>query len=164
MKCVTYIGKNTNCPLHASGRYAFHRLPFGISSAPEIFSKAMMRVLAGIPGVICHMDDILVYGKDEESHIAARKAVLTRLQTSGLALNKKMCEFNNSSLTFLGYVIDGVGVKPDSNKVKAIRDLPDPTCKSDLRRLNGMLNQLAKSIPHLATFNVPMREQLETSG
>ena len=68
------------------------------------------------------MDDILVYGKDEESHDAARKAVLTRLQTSGLTLNKKMCEFNSSSLTFLGYVIDGVGVKPDGNKVKAIRN------------------------------------------
>ena len=91
------------------------------------------------------MDDILVHGKDKESHDAALKAVLTRLQTSGLTLNKKKCEFYKSSLTFLGYVIDGVGVKPDGNKVKAIRNLPDPTYKSDLRRLNGMLNQLAKS-------------------
>ena len=68
------------------------------------------------------MDNILVYGKDEESQDAALKAVLTRLQTSRLTINKKKCEFYKSSLTFLGYVIDGVGVKPDGNKVKAIRN------------------------------------------
>ena len=111
-------------------RYAFNRFPFGIPSEPEIISRTMMRVLAGISGVIYYMDDILVYGKDDESHDTALKAVLTRLQTSGLTLKKK-CEFNKSSLTFVGPVM--VGVKPYSNKVKAIRDLPGPICKSNLK-------------------------------
>ncbi|GBN71415.1 hypothetical protein AVEN_10637-1 [Araneus ventricosus] len=41
------------------GRFRFQRLPFGISSAPEHFQRRMSQMLEGIPGTICHMDDIL---------------------------------------------------------------------------------------------------------
>ena len=47
-----------------SGRYCFRRLPFGITSAPEIFMRKMKEVLEGLDGVFVYMDDILVYGKD----------------------------------------------------------------------------------------------------
>ena len=35
------------------GRFCFHRLPFGISSAPEIFQRLMSQMLAGLPGTVC---------------------------------------------------------------------------------------------------------------
>ena len=52
------------------GRYAFNKLPFGILSAPELFQKRINRILEGLNGVICQMDDILrlVCGKDQEEH------------------------------------------------------------------------------------------------
>ena len=40
------------------GRYCFNKLPFGISSAPEFFQKQMSNILEGLPGVLCHLDDI----------------------------------------------------------------------------------------------------------
>jgi len=50
------------------GRFCFNKLPFGISSAPEIFQRQMNEVLSGLPGVLCHIDDILVYGQDAAEH------------------------------------------------------------------------------------------------
>ncbi|CAB3997403.1 Hypothetical predicted protein [Paramuricea clavata] len=44
------------------GRYQFKKLPFGISSAPEVFQKAMTTMLKGLDGVECITDDILVWG------------------------------------------------------------------------------------------------------
>jgi len=45
------------------GRYHFNRLPFGISSAPEHFQNMMVtEVTAGLEGVVCHMDDLLIWG------------------------------------------------------------------------------------------------------
>lgn len=41
------------------GRYCYRRLPFGISSAPEHFQKIMQKILAGLEGMECQMDDIL---------------------------------------------------------------------------------------------------------
>ena len=46
------------------GRFCFNRLPFGISSAPEIFQRTMSDILDGLNGVICRMDDILIYGRN----------------------------------------------------------------------------------------------------
>ena len=43
------------------GRFAFKRMPFGISSAPEFFQKEMEKILEGVEGVVCIMDDILVF-------------------------------------------------------------------------------------------------------
>ena len=44
------------------GRYYFQRMPFGISSAPENFQRQMTTILEGVEGVLCHMDDVLVFG------------------------------------------------------------------------------------------------------
>ena len=46
------------------GQYCYTRLPFGISSAPEHFQKSIQRILEGLLGVKCQMDDIIVYGSN----------------------------------------------------------------------------------------------------
>ena len=50
------------------GRYCFRRLPFGISSAPEVFQRKMSEILSGLEGVLCLIDDVLVIGKDLGEH------------------------------------------------------------------------------------------------
>ena len=50
------------------GRYCFNKLPFGISSAPELFQKRMSILLEGLDGVVCLMDDVLVVGKNQHEH------------------------------------------------------------------------------------------------
>ncbi|KAJ8405642.1 hypothetical protein AAFF_G00316220 [Aldrovandia affinis] len=44
------------------GRYSYNRLCFRISSAPEHFQKRMQQVLEGLEGVLCQMDDVLIWG------------------------------------------------------------------------------------------------------
>ena len=48
------------------GRYCYRFVPFGITSAPEIFQRRMSEVLSGIDGAETIMDDILVYGHTVE--------------------------------------------------------------------------------------------------
>ncbi len=50
------------------GRYCFNKLPFGICSAPEHFQKRISRILEGLDGVLCLMDDVLVFGSNKEEH------------------------------------------------------------------------------------------------
>ena len=40
-------------------RFAFNRIPFGISSVPEIFTCTISVILQGLDGDMCHMDDTL---------------------------------------------------------------------------------------------------------
>ena len=71
------------------GRYCFNRLPFGISSAPELFQKRMSITLEGLEGVTCLMDDILVHGSSQEEHDRRLIATLERLQKSHVTLNRE---------------------------------------------------------------------------
>ena len=50
------------------GRYRYLRLPFGISSAPEVYSQAMRRMFEGMNNVDTSMDDIIVWGKTRQEH------------------------------------------------------------------------------------------------
>ena len=142
------------------GRYCFNRLPFGISSAPEIFQRAMSRILEGLDGTVCHMDDILIHGETQEIHDSCVRKVLQRLKDAGVTLNDK-CEFSKQRMKFLGHVISENGVEADPEKTKAIREFPRPTTVTELQRFNGMVNQLAKFLPNLATINEPLRQLLK---
>ena len=42
------------------GLYQYQRLPYGVASAPAIWQRAMDKVLQGIEGVQCYLDDILL--------------------------------------------------------------------------------------------------------
>lgn len=58
------------------GRFCFNKLPFGISRAPKLFQKRMSTMLEGLQGVLCLMDDVLVYGQDQENHDEKLQAML----------------------------------------------------------------------------------------
>ena len=48
-------------------RYFFNVLPFGSTSAPELFQCRMSVMLQGLQGVVCMMDDVLIFGKNNRS-------------------------------------------------------------------------------------------------
>ena len=143
------------------GRYMFRRLPYGISSAPEHFQKRMDKELTGLQGVLCHMDDILVIGKDKEEHDERLVKVLNRLKDSGITLNQDKCVFSTTRLHYLGQVIDADGIRKDPAKVKAIIEMPDPKDVPDVRRFLGMVNQQMKFLPNLAEITKPVRDLLK---
>ena len=142
------------------GRYCFRRLPFGITSAPEHFQRRMSEMLVGLDGVVCLMDDVLIYGETQEQHDNRLDKVLQRLQKSGLTLNADKCQFSCNQLPFLGQVLTQEGVKADSDKVVAIQKVATPQNVGDIRRFLGMVNQMGKFIPNLAEKTRPLRELL----
>ena len=116
----------------------------------------------GLPGLLCLMDDVLVYGSDRHEHDTHLDAVLTRIQNAGITLNKDKCEFAKNSITFLGHVINSDGVSPDPKKTSAISSMKQPANVSELRRFLGMVNQLGKFSPNIAELSQPLRELLST--
>lgn len=143
-------------------RYCFRRLPFGITSAPEIFQRKMTETLQGLQGVAVYMDDIVVHGKDMEEHDLRLQKVLERVESAGLKLNKEKCKLRQKQLSFLGQVVDAAGVRPDPAKVQAIRELAAPENVHELKRVLGMVNYLGKYVPNLSTVGQPLYELLRS--
>uniref|UniRef100_A0AAR2KV96 Reverse transcriptase/retrotransposon-derived protein RNase H-like domain-containing protein n=1 Tax=Pygocentrus nattereri TaxID=42514 RepID=A0AAR2KV96_PYGNA len=103
-------------------------MPFGISSAPEIFHRAMESIIEGDDGVRVYVDDIVLWGSTLPQH--------------------------NERLTKLSEF----GVEPDRAKVQAILDMPRPTDKKADLRVMGMINFIGKFIPNLSSRTMHLRE------
>ena len=146
------------------GRFCFNRLPFGISSAPEHFQRRMSTILDSISGVLCNMDDILVYGENKTVHDRRLIRVLECLKEAGVTLNDQKCEFSKTSIKFLGHIVSDQGIEADPDKIDAIVNMSPPTDITSLRRFLGMINQLAKFLPNLAKITKPLRELLVKSN
>jgi transposase InsO family protein len=142
------------------GRYSFNKLPFGISSAPEHFQRRMSQILAGQDGVLCHMDDALIFGSTQQEHDERLHAALSKIQDAGLTLNANKCEFNKEEIHFLGHVINRQGISPDPQKTEAVRSMEKPRSPTELRRFMGMVNQLGKFSSKIAELSQPLRELL----
>ena len=143
------------------GCYCYRRLPFGINSGPEHYQLQIHKILQNTPGVICLMDDIVVYGCTEDDHDSQLDIVLKKLSSAGITLSKEKCSFKQSEISFLGQIIGANGVRGDPQKVQAIIDLPQPQDMSEMRHVLGMVNQLGKLIPDLATVTDPLRALLK---
>ena len=57
-------------------------MPFGLINAPTTFHAMMNTILRDFldHGVVVYLDDILLYSRNEEEHIALVKKVLARLE------------------------------------------------------------------------------------
>ena len=151
-KCTTFI-----TPF---GRFYYKRLPFGISSASEIFQRTMEEILSGLKGVECYQDDILLHSKTKQEHEALKKLVKDRVKKAGMELNEKKCEYNKESIEFLGHIVDGTGLKPCPSRVEAINNFEAPSSLEQLRRFLGMITYIGRFIPDLSTVIHPLNQLL----
>jgi transposase InsO family protein len=142
------------------GRFCFNVLPFGITSAPEHFQRRVSAILSGLEGVVCMMDDILIHGCSQAEHDARLHAVLSRLKSAGLTLNKEKCTWAQTKVTFLGHVVSAEGIAADPEKTAALLHIPEPKNVSEVRSFLGIVNQFGKFSPHLAELSQPLRELL----
>ena len=139
------------------GRYCYTRLPFGISSAQEVFQKRMYQLFGDLPGVETDIDNMLIHGRTEEEHQQRLTAVLKRCQEVHLTLNKEKCQFGVPQVTYLGHCISADGITPDENRVKAILAMPPPKDKKGVERLLGTLNYVSEFVPNMSTVTEHIR-------
>ncbi|CAB3238863.1 unnamed protein product [Arctia plantaginis] len=143
------------------GTFVYRRTPFGLSCIPEKFQKLMEETLRGVPGTVVFLDDICVTGPSRYEHLNNLKQVLIRLKDMGLTVKLNKCQFLQTSVKYLGFIIDQKGLHPDPNKVNAIVDAPTPTDVTQLKGFLGLLNYYGKFIPRLSTLLHPLHELLK---
>lgn len=117
----------------------------------------MLTVLKGLTGVEVLMDNILVYGEDMKLHDVALNAVIHCIKESGLQLNRSKCVFRQQSVSYFDHILRTDGVKPNLERITAIRGMKPPTNVSELRRILGMINFLSRFIKDLSTVLQPLR-------
>ena len=92
------------------GRYRWKRMPFGISSAPEVFQRKMHEFAEGLAGIEVVADDFLVIGFGDSYEEAARDhdknllAFLKRCEEQDIHLNAEKMKLRQDEVLFIGHL------------------------------------------------------------
>jgi Reverse transcriptase (RNA-dependent DNA polymerase) len=89
------------------GLFEFMRMPFGLRNAGMTFQRMMDQIFFYLPCVFIYLDDLLVASRSVEEHRRHLRQVLQLLQANGLVINEEKCLFGQTSLEFLGHLVQG---------------------------------------------------------
>ena len=140
------------------GHFEYLVMPFGLTNAPAQFQAYMNQALVGLVDVTCvvYLDDILVFSKTEEEHVAHVKEVLHRLREAKLYVKLSKCEWHTQRTEFLGYVVSPEGVTVDPERVSTVKDWPVPRTVRDIRVFLGLMNYYRRFIHQFSNIALPL--------
>jgi transposase InsO family protein/predicted aspartyl protease len=139
------------------GLYQFLVMPFGLSSAPGIFQELMNIVLQGCEDfATAYLDDVIIFSASPQEHIKHVQTVLDRLRQHGLKLKLKKCAFFEEETEYLGFKVGKDGVKPNPEKVEAIKNLPVPRNVREVRGIIGTCSYYRRFIPNFSKIAEPI--------
>lgn len=134
------------------GQYRWKVLPFGLNVSPNSFSRMMQIAFSGLPPdhAFLYIDDVIVIGRSEAHHLHNLREVFQMFRQRNLKINPSKCQFFRKEVTFLGHLCTEHGVKPDPNKIDAVRKYPTPKNKDDVRRFVAFANYYRRFIRNFA--------------
>ncbi|GFT92610.1 retrovirus-related Pol polyprotein from transposon 17.6 [Trichonephila clavipes] len=145
------------------GLYEFKVMPFGLCNAPATFERMMDNLLRHFKWTmcLCYLDDIIVFSETFEDHLIRLRLVLKCLQEAGLKLNSKKCLFAAQEVKILGHHVSSNGVRPDPDKIKAVRNFPTPKNIHDIRSFLGLCSYFRRFIKGFCYLAEPLQSLLK---
>ena len=123
--------------------YQFKRLPFGMTSSGNTFSRELYEVFKSCnfsaENVLFYLDDITIFAKTWEDFIKNHKLFFEAIIKNGLKLNPEKCLVLKNEVPFLGRIIGKEGMKPDPRHVEALNEIQPPRTWKQLQALCGRL-------------------------
>ena len=148
------------------GLYEFLRLPYGLSTAPATFSRAIGIVLSGLTYAecLCYFDDVIIFSKNMSDHCMHLNSVLTRFRQHNLRVKASKCSFGADKMVYLGHtdpymntlVNTLVRVFIQIQKNEVIKDLPSPSNVESLHSFLGLAGYYRTFIPDFAAVSAPL--------
>ena len=136
------------------GLYEFCCKPFGLSGALRSFQRLMDKVLCGLPFVVIHLDDILIYSTDVNQHPDHLHQVFSGLQAAGLTLRGNKYHIGLHSVSYLGHNFSAEGMAPDPKKTKQSGNGPHQVVSKLYVNFWGLLHTTEVTLRILPTLQV----------
>ena len=148
-----------------NGLYEFNVLPFGLTNSPASFQRLMGHILRGLEYkfALIYIDDIIIFSKSAEEHLAQLREVFSRLDEANLKLNPAKCEFAKQQLEYLGHIVTPDGIKPCASKIQAVEEFPIPKNLKQLRSFLGLANYYRRFIKDFAKIARPLNNLTKKS-
>ena len=117
------------------GTFRHVPMPFGLRNAPATFQRVLDIILSGVRWQPCliHLDDFIIFSKNEKEHVAHVDEFLTLLQSASVSLKLKKCEFFKPKVDYLGHVITPGKLAVATENTKAFEHAAFPRNATQVR-------------------------------
>ena len=140
------------------GLFEYTVMPFGLTNAPATFQSLIQDTLCDILDIYCvvYLDDILVFSCPGQDHTYMVKQVFEWLCKAQLFANAKKCEFDKTSVEYLGFIISSKCIQMNPKKFNTILEWPIPKTIKQIQSFLGFTNFYRCFIHHYANLTIPL--------
>jgi hypothetical protein len=105
---------------------------------------------------VIYLDDIIVFSSTMAEHKRHLELICKKLYEAGIKLNKEKCELTKEEISILGHKIGRGWIKPNPEKVLAIKNFRIPNNVKELQSFIGMVGYTRRFIPRLSSICEPL--------
>jgi len=133
-------------------------MPMGLCNSGATFQRLIDITLTGLSYDICmvYIDDVIIYSRTLGEHFEHLHIVLARLIRVGLKIKTSKTFLLQRTVSFLGHLVSGDGIRAHPDKTEQILDWGRPTCIKDVRVFIGMTSYYRKFINRYAQIAAPL--------
>lgn len=141
------------------GKFNFTRMPFGLKGAPATFQRLMDTLLAtSRDHASSYIDDTVIFSSTWTEHLVHLREVLDIFRDAGLTVKKGKCTFAAGECTFLGHTVGQGKVRPDTAKVRAVKEFQLPRTKRNVRAFLGLAGYYRRFIHNFSSIAAPLSD------
>jgi len=144
--------------LKGAGQFQWVCSPMGHLGCVSSFQRLMETVVSGISNVIVYIDDLLLHSENHATHLELLDKVMGRLVLHGIKMNLEKCILGSKRVAYLGFQLTEEGVKPGSDKLKAVAKTPPPSNVREVRQFLGLCNFFRAHVKNFAMISAPLTQ------
>ena len=139
------------------GLFQFRTMPFGLVNSGATFCRLMRIILSNLP-IVDSFVDMWIFTETWKDHMTSLRQVLDRLRSAKLTAKPSKCMIGYDSIECLGHNIVGQTVRPQEDKIQAIRDAPRPSTKRQIKSFLGLAGFYRRFIPNFSSIASPLTD------
>jgi hypothetical protein len=124
-----------------SNQFEYLVMPFGARCAGNTYQRIIDTILRPCSGYShSYVDDTSIFSDTFLQHLDDLESVLRAFEKAGMTLKMSKCAFAKPKVKFVGHLVGSGERLPLLDKLKAIRDIAEPTTKKQVRSFVGLLS------------------------
>ena len=129
----------------------------GLYSSPVMYQRMMNTLIEdkNDKSTNVYLDDVVAFSKGFKSHQEHLEIVFYKFREEGLKLKLSKCLFAKREVKYLGHAVSAEGVRPNSNKIAAVRNYPMLKTVAELRTLLELLSYYRKLVKLFCSHSTP---------
>ena len=151
------------------GLYKYMRMSFGLASAPMAFHEVVKKIEDAMErkdpniasSVLLYFDDALITAATFEELQKKLDLFYQAIAEVGMKIQPRKCNFGLRTVKWLGHTITEEGIYPDQDRVRILKDWPEPTIRSHVSQVHGLMSTFRKFIRNFASRTVNIRKLLK---